>query len=357
MEAVDTHDFPIVDGHLDLAENATLFGRNMTLPAAQLRAMENRTRQEATATLPELVQGGVAVAIATVTPGFLAADVGPDFEPRSALYRTPEDAEAQALKQVDLYEAWASEEWVRLVRSRADLEDHLAMWRADRIPGLVLLMESADPIVRVDDLPKWWDRGLRIIGLTYGDTRYGSGVSGGDVPHRPGGLTSLGFDLVERMAEMGFSWDISHLAEESVWQGLEMGFPRVCASHANARRLTPTSRHLSDDVIRAVAQRNGVVGLVLYNGYLDPLWKNDGSILVTLEMHLRRQAEYMASLVGWGAIGIGSDLDGGFGRQECPQEIDTEADLSNIAAVLPLEAREPVLGGNWLRYLRSSLPA
>ena len=80
-------------------------------------------------------------------------------------------------------------------------------------------------------------------------------------------------------------------------------------------------------------------------------------ISVTLEMHLRRQAEYIANLAGWGAVGIGSDLDGGFGREECPQEIDTEADLSRIAAVLPLEAREPVLGGNWLRFLRISLPS
>ena len=101
---------PIVDSHLDLAENVTLFGRDMTLPAAQLRAIERRTRQQATATtLPELMRGGVAVTIATVTPGFRVEDVGDDFEPRSALYRTPEEAEAQALKQITLYNAWERE--------------------------------------------------------------------------------------------------------------------------------------------------------------------------------------------------------------------------------------------------------
>jgi membrane dipeptidase len=357
MEPAVFHDLPIVDSHLDLAENVTLFGRDMTIPAAQLRAMERRTYQQATATLPELVRGGVAVAMATVTPGFLVADVDEDFEPRSALYRTPEEAEAQAMKQIDLYEAWARKGLVRLIKSRADLEGHLALWRTDRTPGLVLLMESADPIVCVNDLSKWWRRGLRLIGLTYGDTRYGTGVAGGNIAYKSGGLTPEGLQLLERMAELGFSWDISHLAEEGVWQGLDMGFPRVCASHANARALTPTPRHLSDEVIRALARRGGVIGLVLYNGYLEPLWRQDRSISVTLEMHLRRQAEYIANLAGWGAVGIGSDLDGGFGREECPQEIDTEADLSRIAAVLPLEAREPVLGGNWLRFLRISLPS
>lgn len=356
MEPLDFRESPIVDSHLDLAENVTLFGRDMTLPAAQLRAIERRTRQQATATLPELVRGGVAVVIATVTPGFQVADVGEGFQPCSALYRTPEEAEAQAIKQIDLYHVWETKELVRLIKSRADLKDHLALWRDDRIPGLVLLMESADPIVCVDDLPKWWQRGLRLIGLTYGDTRYSAGVAGGNVSSKSGGLTPEGYKLLDRMAELGFSWDISHLTEEGVWQGFDMGFPRVCASHANARTLTPTPRHLSDEVIRALAARGGVVGLVLYNAYLEPRWRHDRSILVTLDVHLRRQAEYISGLVGWGAVGIGSDLDGGFGQQECPQEIDTEADLFRIAAVLPPEARQAVLGTNWLNFLQRSLP-
>lgn len=356
MGTVALDELPIVDSHLDLAENVTLFGRDMTLPAAQLRAMEGRTRGQATATLPELVRGGVAVAIATVTPGFLAADVGEDFQPRFALYHSPEEAEAQAMRQIDLYQAWERKGLVRLIKSRADLRNHLASWKNDRIPGLVLLMESADPIVCVDDLPMWWGRGLRLIGLTYGDTRYGTGVASGNSPRKSGGLTPEGLQLLERMAEMGFSWDISHLSEEGIWQGLDMGFPRVCASHSNARALIPTPRHLSDDVIRALAGRRGVVGLVLYNAYLEPRWLHDHSISVTLEVHLRRQAEYISGLIGWGAIGLGSDLDGGFGRQECPREIDTEADLFRIAAVLPPEARGPVLGANWLNFLERSLP-
>ncbi len=347
---------PIVDSHLDLAENVTLFGLDLTLPLAERRARENRSRQQATVTLPELERGGIAVVMATVTPGFLVADVGADFEPRSALYSTPAEAQAQALKQIDLYESWERQGRVRLLKSSADLNDHLQLWQQDRKPGLVLLMEGADPIVDPRDLPMWWGRGLRAIGLTYGDTKYGAGVAGGRANVTPGGLTAAGLALLDGMAGLGMIWDISHLSEEGVWQGLERSDLPVCASHANARALLPTSRQLSDEVIRALAGRGGVMGLVLYNAFLDPRWRQDKSTPVTLADQLRRQAEYVASLVGWDHIGIGSDLDGGFGLEESPLEIDSEADLYKVGEVLPAEARAKVLSGNWLRFLRAALP-
>ncbi len=356
MDSSSFHDIPLVDGHLDLAENVTLFGRDATLSIAEIRAAGNDTPWQATVSLPELMRGGVAVACATVTPGFLAADVGEDFQPPSALYRTAAEAEFQALQQIALYEQWERQGWVRLIQSARDLADHLQLWQADRKPGLVLLMEGADPIMEVRDLPKWWRRGLRMIGLTYGDTKYGTGVASGSKPPGPGGLTAAGEALLEQMAELGFIWDIAHLAEVGVWQGLERGFPRVCASHANARALIPTQRHLSDAVIRAVAGRGGVIGLVLYNAFLDPRWRQDKTIPVTLSDQFRRMAEYMAGLAGWEHIGIGSDLDGGFGRAESPREMDTIADLYKVAAALPAEARIPVLSANWLSFLRATLP-
>jgi membrane dipeptidase len=344
-----------VDGHLDLAENVTLFGVDSTLPLADIRAGEQRVPWQVTVSLPEMMRGGIAVALATVTPGFLAEDVGADFPPRSALYHTAQEAEAQALRQIALYHGWEAEGRIRLVKSRRDLEDHMGLWQHDRKPGLVLLMESADPIVSVDDLPEWWKRGLRIIGLTYGDTKYGVGVAGGRKLEKPGGLTADGFALIDRMAELGFSWDISHLAEEGVWQGLDQHFPRVCASHANARALNPSSRNLSDDVIRAVAERGGVIGLVLYNAFLDPRWRADKSTPVRLDFQFRQQAEYVAGLAGWETVGIGSDLDGGFGLEQSPEEINSIADLVKIGDVIPAHARAGVLGGNWLRFLREVL--
>jgi membrane dipeptidase len=356
MEQQVLHALPLVDSHLDLAENVTLFGRDLTRRAAEIRALENRTTQQATVSLPDLERGGIAVVCATVTAGFLAADVGADFEPRSALYHTPEEAEAQALTQIALYETWHQQGRVRLLKSVDDLDHHLRLWRHDRKPGLVMLMEGADPIVHVRDLPQWWERGLRMIGLTFGDTTYGRGVAGGSAIYKQGGLTPDGIALLESMAELGFIWDISHLTEEGIWQGLGLKFPRVCASHANAQALTPTDRHLSDDVIRAIAERDGVIGLVLYNGFLEPRWKQDRSIVVTLNEHLRRHATHIAQLSGWKHVGIGSDLDGGLGREESPVEIDTVADLYKVGSAVPAEVREAALSTNWLNFLRSSLP-
>ena len=347
---------PIVDSHLDLAENVTLFGRDLTLSVAEIRRLEKRNRNQATVSLPNLERGRIAVAFATVTPGFLVEDVGEAFEPRSALYRTPEEAEAQALRQITLYESWENQGRIRLIKSVTDLDHHLALWQQDGKPGLVLLMEGADPIVEVADLPKWWRRGLRMIGLTFGNTKYGVGVAGGSAAFRRGGLTSAGFELLKDMATQGFIWDISHLTDEGVWQGLDLGFSRVCASHANARALTPTDRHLSDDVIRALADRGGVIGLVLYNGFLEPRWRFDKTLQVTLAEHLKQHAAYIADLTGWHCIGIGSDLDGGFGLEESPVEIDTIADLNKVRAAVPTRYEDAVLSGNWLNFLRRSLP-
>jgi membrane dipeptidase len=158
------------------------------------------------------------------------------------------------------------------------------------------------------------------------------------------------------MAELGFIWDISHLTEAGIWQGLALKFPRVCASHANVRALTPTNRHLSDEVIRAVAERNGVIGLVLYNKFLEPRWEQDKTIPVTLAEHVRRHAEYIANLTGWNHVGIGSDLDGGLGLEESPLEIDTIADLYKVGAIVPAGVQAAVLSSNWLNFLRRSLP-
>jgi membrane dipeptidase len=345
---------PIVDSHLDLAENVTLFGRDLTSSLTALRTLEHRTNNQAMVTLPELERGNIAVVIATVTGGFKAEDVGDDFEPRSAIYHTLEQAEAQALSQINLYEKWEKEGRVRLLKSAADLEHHLQLWQEDKKPGLVLLMEGADPIVNVRDLPKWWRRGLRMIGLTFGDTKYGAGVAGGNTVFKTGGLTPEGVVLLEDMAAQGFIWDISHLTEEGVWQGLELNFPSVCASHANAQALIPTDRHLTDDIIRAVAERDGVIGLVLYNGFLEPRWRNNKTIPVTLE-HVRKHAEYVAKLSSWSHVGIGSDLDGGFGLEESPLELASVADFYKIGGVVPRAAREAVLSENWLNFLRRTL--
>ncbi len=353
---MNDHPVPIVDAHLDLAENALFHGRDLTLTASELREQEKRTQHQAMATLPELRRGGIAVVFGTLFAGTPYGDATPERRTRPGVYSTLQEAEANALAQIELYEEWERQGWVRLIKSAADLEHHLELWALDRTPGLVILMEGADPIVSVDDLPKWWQRGVRIVGPAWGDTKYAAGVAAGSTEPKQDGLTAEGVALLEAMAGLGFIWDIAHMSEAGVRRGLDLKHPHVCASHANARAVTPTNRHLSDDVIRAIGDREGVIGLTLYNSFLDPRWKEDKSTPITLDA-ARLHAEHIAAIAGWSVVGIGSDLDGGFGLEETPEELDTAADLHKLGLVAPETHREVVLGGNWLRFLRRSLPA
>lgn len=336
---------PIVDGHLDLAFNATR-GRDLTLSAHQLRALEP-TGDRATVTLPELERGGVALAMATL---FAEPADSPLARPGTG-YEAPEEAQRLALEQLAVYERWEAEGRVRIVRDRASLEAHLGRWQRDSRVGLVVLMEGADPIVSPDDLPAWWARGVRAIGPAWRGTRYSGGTGA------PGALTPAGRELVAGMRELGLILDLSHMADEAIADALAAGAGRIMASHSNARALTPTDRHLTDDAIRAVGERDGVVGLVLYNKFLEPRWsREDRRVPVSLADQFRRHAEHVADLVGWERVAVGSDMDGGMGADENPVELDTVADLGRIAEFVPEGAKSGVLGANWLRFLRSALP-
>ena len=137
-------------------------------------------------------------------------------------YRTPEEAEAQGLAQLAVYEGWEARGRVRIVKSRNDLEHHLELWATDRTPGLIVLMEGADPIKTPDEVSTWWDRGVRIIGTSWGPTRYAGGTGS------PGGLTNIGRELIAAMRAQKITLDISHQAWESFWDSMEVGPYRVC---------------------------------------------------------------------------------------------------------------------------------
>jgi membrane dipeptidase len=345
----------LVDGHLDLAMNALVSRRDLELPLATLRARERRTSETAMVTFPELGRGGIALVFATLCVD-KEEDATPDMRSRNLCYKTQEEAQSLALAQLELYEAWEARGLLRIVKSVNDLEHHLEVWPIDRVVGAVLLLEGADPIVNPRDLGAWWRRGLRLIGLTWSDSHYAAGVGVGSKEFRRGSLTAQGQELLERMAELGFIWDVSHLAEEALWQGFELSALKVCATHGNPRSLLPTDRHFSDETMRELAKRQGVIGLTLYNGFLEPAWTNHSQEPVTLACQFRRHAAYVADLVGWQHVAIGSDLDGGVGLEESPLELRSVADLCKVGDVLPETARAAVLGGNWLEFLWRSLP-
>jgi membrane dipeptidase len=342
---------PIVDGHLDLAYGVTRYGRNLELTPHRIRVLETEQSVDhglAMVTLPEMRRAGVAVAFATLfsMPAVSWTTPGVVIE---GGYRTPEEAQAQALEQLRVYDDWAARGLVRLIRSVADLEHHLELWRDDGVTGLVVLMEGADPIVTPDDLDAWWERGVRIIGTSWGATRYAGGTEA------PGGLSAIGRELIAAMQARGVILDASHQSWEAFWESLEVGVHRVIASHSNpfALRAT-TNRHLTDAMIRAIGERDGVVGVVLLNAFLDARWTRANRVPITLD-HVKRHLAHHASLIGWNRVGIGSDLDGGFGSLETPG-LDTITDLRRIGDLVPEEARAGVLGENWISFLRRALP-
>jgi membrane dipeptidase len=233
----------------------------------------------------------------------------------------------------------------------------LAGWKdgATGSVGLVPLMEGADPIREVDDVAEWFERGVRIVGLAWRRTRYAGGTGA------PGPLTPEGRRLVPALGEAGLILDLSHAAEESFFEALDLCEGPVIASHSNPRALCPGDRQLSDDMIRRLAERGGVMGIVPFNRLLLEGWADRGRPAVPLS-RVADAIQHVAQVAGTAdVVAIGSDFDGGFGAEAAPVGLDTIADLPRLADVLadlsfPDEAIHGILGGNWVRFLERSLP-
>jgi membrane dipeptidase len=220
---------------------------------------------------------------------------------------------------------------------------------------LVLAMEGADPIREPAELPEWYDRGVRVVGPAWSGTRYAGGT------REPGPLTTLGRRLLDRMADLTMILDLTHLAEEAYLQALDRYPGPIIASHSNPRRFRPGDRGLSDQMIALLAERQGVVGIVPLNLFLSPEWQmGDPKEAISITT-VADAIDYVAQLTGSSEfVGIGSDLDGGFGAESIPAEMDTVADLHLIADVLGERGYsqtdvENILYANWLRVLQRGL--
>lgn len=357
----------LVDAHADLAWNALTFGRDYTLPAHVTRERERGTltptrNGDTLHGLADWLAGRVALIFGTlfVSPKRLA--VG-DWD--TECYRDPAEAHRLYARQLDYYARLTdSREVFRWVRTRADLEAVLATWAqpdlAQRRIGFVTLMEGADGIREPKEAEWWLERGVRIIGPAWTATRYSGGTG------EPGPLTAEGRRLLGHMADLGLMLDVSHMSDESCLQALDLFPGVVLASHANPRTLLKAparpERHLSDEMIRRLAERGGVMGMVPYNRFLDSAWTpSDGKRTVTLA-HVVAAIDHVCQVTGAAShVGLGCDFDGGFGVQATPAEIDTVADLPLLADLLRQRGyTEPdiagVLGQNWVALLRRGLP-
>jgi membrane dipeptidase len=260
---------------------------------------------------------------------------------------------------MDYYERLNDEsEKIRLVRTLADLDAVLSTWddgkdMGDHQQGLVILMENADPIIEPKQFEEWYERGVRIVGPAWQATRYCGGTG------QPGPLTDLGRDLLNIMADFNAILDLSHMAEESYREAVDRYEGVIIASHSNPRRFRNSDRHLSDDMIRRLAERDGVMGIVLFNAFLSNTWKKGEKLPLSVVI---AAIDHVCQLTGSAAhVGLGSDFDGGFGLESIPDGLDTVGDLWTIGKHLRERGYKEtdiaaILGGNMTRKLRQTLP-
>ncbi|MCL5996682.1 MAG: membrane dipeptidase [Chloroflexi bacterium] len=355
----------MIDAHLDLSWNALQWNRDLTQSAYIIRTQESATagkgRALGTVALPELRQGRVAVCFATLLARATGVPI-PHID-----YATSAQAYGVAMGQLAYYRALEAQGLVRLIDTPATLDRHVAEWTAwDERAGIgatgspplgfVISMEGADPILTPAQLAEWHQAGLRVLGIThYGPGRYAGGTS------TELGLTDIGCQLLEEMQRLGVILDLTHCSDQSFWQALQHYDGPVLASHNNCRALVPHQRQYSDEQIKAIIQRDGVIGAAMDAWMLQPGWvrgqsSNERVTLANVADHI----DHVCQLAGNAHhAAIGSDLDGGFGREQSPHDLDTIADLQQLLVLLAQRGYRAddiaaIAHGNWLRLLRQA---
>ncbi len=335
----------IIDLHLDLAWDAIFWNRDLTLTAHQVREQEDGeppqvaegyTCGKCTVTFPELKRGGVGIILSTIMSRIQSRILG---RMRDGM-RTQEQAMAMGRGHLAYYQTMTKRGHLKSVRSLADLEEGARTWQASQ-PNTpiyhVLSMESADPIEDPDDVAFWWDAGLRVVGPAhFGHNTYIHGTG------TEGGLKAPAPELYRAMRETGIILDITHMADQAVWESLEIWDGPIIASHCVSRSVVPGQRHLTDDMIREVVAREGVIGLVFCQHFIDPdvPWEERPPRSDYVGRYgmdgLLPHVEQIGNLAGGSLknIAIGTDMDGGFGAELTPTDVDTIADLPAFGKVL-----------------------
>jgi membrane dipeptidase len=363
----------ILDAHEDLSINMMDYHRDYRLSAKEIQAIDTQTGVDKVWP-PSLLgwedwnRGRVGVVFSTLFEAPYRKDSRQGEADTG--YKTLQEANARYWRHPAIYKRLAEEnpDKFRLIQTRPELRFHLQDWEGQKPAqtetfkpiGLIQLMEGAEGILGPDELPKWWQAGIRVIGLAWAGNQYCGGT------RTPGPLTKAGKDLVNAMQEIGFGLDISHLDEESVWDVLDLYEAPIIASHALASRRVKDyqgNRLLSDAVIKALIEKDGVIGIVPGNDFLDmSKAKNAGKSQFPLSLAID-QFDYICQLAGDADhVGFGTDFDGGFGVPGVPFGIDSIADLPKILVGLAErgyteEQLQRMASGNFLRVIESVLPA
>jgi membrane dipeptidase len=349
-----------IDAHLDLSMNAMEWNRDLRSSITEIREREkNKTdkpdRGKGTVSLPELRKGNIGLVVATQIARHVA--------PGNALpgWHSPEQAWSQTQAQLAWYKTMEDQQEMFQVHDIATLESHLQRWQGQQEKGAVgyiLSLEGADSILEPDYLERAFRYGLRAIGPAhYGPGRYANGTDA------TGKMGSSGLDLLKKMEELKIILDATHLCDDAFWQALDNFQGPVWASHNNCRVLVDHNRQFSDEQIRALVDRGAVIGAAMDAWMLVPNWIRGRSTPKEMHCDLGKvldNMDHICQIAGNALhIGIGSDLDGAFGKEQSPDDLETIADLQKIPSLLKDRGYKDqdiqnVMHGNWLRFLRNA---
>jgi membrane dipeptidase len=349
----------ILDAHLDLSMNALEWNRDMSRPLDEIRGREagqadKKDRGRGTVSLPEMRRGNIGLCVATQIARYTKRG-----NPLPG-WHSSEQAWAQTQGQLAWYREMERQGEMTHIADLGQLEAHLAKWADDPsgdLPvGYILSLEGADSMVTLQHLERSYESGLRALGPAhYGPGTYAPGTG------ESGGLGQAGPDLLREMERLGIILDVTHLSDESLDESMDVFGGTVWASHCNCRALVPGDRQLSDEQLKRVIERGGVIGAALDAWMLVPGWERGvttpESSGVALS-HVVDHIDHVCQLAGNADhAGIGTDLDGGFGREQSPGDLDTIADLQKLPGQLGQRGYsaadiEKIMSGNFLRLLR-----
>jgi len=352
----------IIDAHLDLSMNAMEWNRDLRLPVTDIRIREKGMtdkpdREKNTVSLPALREGNIGLVVAT--------QIGRYVAPGNSLkgWHSPEQAWAQTQGQLAWYKTMEAAGEMVQIHNLESLEKHLLLWNdgapADKKPiGYILSLEGADSLVTIEHLQLAHANGLRAVGPAhYGPGRYANGTDA------TGKMNKNGIDLLKEMEKLNIILDATHLCDDAFWQAMDNFNGSVWASHNNCRALVNHNRQFSDDMIKILVERGAVIGGAMDAWMMVQGWVRKESTPEQLHCNLEKLIDHMDHICQVAGnslhVGIGSDLDGAFGKEQSPYDLETIADLQKIPALLKKrgynnEAVNNIMHENWLRFIRKT---
>jgi len=211
--------------------------------------------------------------------------------------------------------------------------------------GAMLSIEGADVMEGKIGLLRVFHRlGVRMVGLVHS---LRNELADGVVDRRTkGGLSELGVQAVEELDRLGVLIDVSHLSDAGFWDLMDVAKGPVMASHSNARAVCDHPRNMTDEMIEAMAERGGVMGMNFAPFFVHPVKATFQGVVDHID--------HIVDLVGPDHVGLGSDFDG---IPSTPLGLEDVARMPNITSELirrdyPEEDVRKILGGNHLRVIK-----